>query len=235
MQGYFSKVTGSALNLAKKGAALIGNVVTATTASTTSSTEPSSKPDLDFEILFRKICLYLDHEAEEPDGNSAEADARLQSSGLRSALKKLIAMLLVDDQNWLTAQRAFSKEVDEVRIPVIDYLLQKNVIKQLCDRAINDLPRGSMPLLLTALSTLIRTVNYPLLPHQSVYKPIGHLISVASRYEAVFASHQRKTPAERERLAAYKRRIGTKRNLLCLLMQSFFPFSYLRLFIPALD
>eukprot|EP00981_Chlorochromonas_danica_P011564 scaffold4103_cov248-Ochromonas_danica.AAC.1 len=209
MKNYFTKVKGSAINFAKKSATLISNVVQSTTVSFSSEHSSHVRPEQEFENLFLLICKYLDQEANLYDADTTEADNRLQKAGVRGSLKKMIAMLENDDKMWLEAQRKLGYENidysdEEVKTPILDYLLQKHVIQQLCQRGMNDLPRGTMPLMLSTLSSLLRVIKYPLLPHQSVYKPISNLISVATRYDAVFTSS---AGSDQERVASYKRRI----------------------------
>ena len=103
-----------------------------------------------------------------------------------------------------------------VELPCLDTFLQTHVLQALCNRATRDLPRGTLPLMLGTVAALLRSVKYPLLSHQTIHKPVAHLISVAARYEALFVAAGSALPrnssltSERSSLdlATYKKRIG---------------------------
>jgi hypothetical protein len=97
--------------------------------------------------------------------------------------------------------------LEDIEIPCLEHVLQSNMIQGIINRALTDTPRGLMPLVLTAISHLLRSIDYPLLPHQSVYKSVSKLILFASKYEAV-VQFVRETFDE-EQYASYRRRIGT--------------------------
>jgi hypothetical protein len=96
--------------------------------------------------------------------------------------------------------------LEDIEIPCLEHVLQSNMIQGIINRALTDTPRGLMPLVLTAISHLLRSIDYPLLPHQSVYKSVSKLILFASKYEAV-VQFVRETFDE-EQYTSYRRRIG---------------------------
>lgn len=93
---------------------------------------------------------------------------------------------------------AFLNRIESIRL--IDYNLS------LGNRACRDLPRGSLPMILGIIASLLRCVRYPLLPHQTVHRPIAHLITVAWRYE-VFHNHGLSSQSKAE-FISYRKRIG---------------------------
>ncbi len=165
-----------------------------------------------------------------------ETDVRLNYSRIGLELKKLIQILKLDSEKWLVIQRRVDRhkndpahvqnndvEVDnmtiqaasniileESDIPCIDHFIQSNMIQTLCNHVQTDIPRGIMPLMLKALTLLFKSVPYPLLPHQSIHRPIAKLISTAARYDAfigVYGEHN-KTSTEKEQYDNYRKRIG---------------------------
>lgn len=168
-----------------------------------------------------------------------ETDPRLNYSAIGLELKKLIQILKLDSEKWLAVQRKVKHpqhqqqtqaqqpadgeneddihnqsniniHLEESDIPCIDHFIQSNMIQTLCNHVQSDLPRGIMPLVLKALTLLFKSVPYPLLPHQSIHRPIAKLISTAARYDAfigVFGEHN-KTPAAKEQYNNYRKRIG---------------------------
>jgi hypothetical protein len=100
-------------------------------------------------------------------------------------------------------------EADAQDHPCLDYFLQNHVMEALCRRARRDLPRGCMPLVLHIVTVILRSIRYPLLPHQAVHKSLGQLISNASSLSQKYtAAAKNKTPATKTELTNYIRRIG---------------------------
>jgi hypothetical protein len=167
-----------------------------------------------------------------------ETDPRLNNSPIGIELKKLIQILKLDSEKWLVVQRKVKKQqhshqsttqppeddrdsmddfqkhnhnvaLEESDIPCIDHFIQSNMIQSLCNHVQTDLPRGIMPLMLKALTLLFKSVPYPLLPHQSIHRPIAKLISTATRYDAfigVYGEHNK--PTEQEQYNNYRKRIS---------------------------
>ena len=72
-----------------------------------------------------------------------------------------------------------------------------------CSHANRDVPRGTMSLILVLVASLLGSIRYPLLPHQSVHVPLSQLISNATRvYNSTPAHH------DNELFLSYKRKIG---------------------------
>jgi hypothetical protein len=201
---YFSKLADSASSLAKKGANLIGNIVN----NTNSIENQILTNEQEFDEVFRTLCNYLDYESTEPDSHTIIANERLRQSPVKEYLRRMIELVRLDAEQWLETQKTLSTEHNEINTPVIDRLLHANIVRELCQRAIKDSPRGTLPMLLVALSSLLRTVKFPLLPHQSIYKPITNLISYATRYEELIEKSVGRNQMEKNELLSYKRRVS---------------------------
>lgn len=235
MSTFFSKFT----ELAKQGSAqIISSVNKAKTAIASTAVNlaaasaiaaPIEKlPELskleEMEILFREVCEIIDHLAVAPDANTIDMDLKLNQTDIRVKLRRIVEILQQEGQIWLMNQRTIvnlGSSNDDLHVtdtPCLDHFIQMNMISELCNRAMSDSPRGILRLVLTTVSTMLRQITYPLLPHQSVYRPVAKLIFVASRYEA-FIQHDsspamRKSAAEKEKLTAFHRRMGTYYDLL---------------------
>lgn len=191
------------------GSQLASSVKTISTASAAPAKEDIS-PKEEMVLVYGQISTIIDSLALTDGADSIEMDAKLSQTELRAKLKRLVEILQSDAENWVTAQRKGSaSNEEESLIPCIDHFLQMNIVGELCNRAMSDVPRGIMRLTLTAFSTLIKNVPYPFLPHQSVHKPLAKLVFIAARYEALVGDVQQPSTAEeREKYASYQRRIG---------------------------
>jgi hypothetical protein len=217
MSSFFSKVTGSALQMAKQSSAQIISSVKAIASTVTIQSPAPVKVELskkeEMEMLYKEICSEIDGLAMDPTSDSIETDYRLSQSDIRSKLKKIVEILQSEGEIWLRNHRRITEEnnLAESVVPCIDHFIHLNIVSDLCNRAMSDIPKGIMRLVLTALSTILRSVAYPLLPHQSVHRPIGKLIFIASRYDTMINTDlDRRTisSAEIDKYAAYQRRIG---------------------------
>lgn len=208
MSSFFSKVRGSVILI---GSQLVSSVKTISTASSNVTTKEDLSPKEELELVYGQISAIIGSLALSDGADSVEMDAKLSQTELRGKLKRLVEILQSDAENWVTAQRKGSaSNEDESLIPCIDHFLQMNIVGELCNRAMSDVPRGIMRLTLTALSTLIKNVPYPFLPHQSVHKPLAKLVFIAARYEALVGGdvQQPSSLEEREKYTSYQRRIG---------------------------
>ena len=214
MQSYFEKMKGSAMKAAKQGMQLLATVsaVASDTVSAVASDlaitpqyNTGRKPQEEFTLLFKAICEAIDEIADSDDADSPEADRRLYDSRARSCLKAMVALLQTESDRWVK-QYADSPDPEVNELPCLDRFLQTHVMQELSSRAVRDLPRGCLPLVLGSTAALLRGVRYPLLPHQTVHKPIAHLVSVAARFDAMNFAGSDST--SKQELASYKKRIG---------------------------
>lgn len=226
MSSYFNKissvVSSAASSAAKQSASILSSISTvAANTSSSSSTHGSASvaipPKTELNNLFTEFCNIVDQLASLPNAESIDADIKLNQSSARPILKRMIYLLRQESDYWIDHQKfhvqqvqSSKKHIEEIEIPCLEHLLQANIIQGIVNRALTDTPRGLMPLSLTAISHLLRTVEYPLLPHQSVYKSVAKLISFASRYELIISEIVSK---EDERYVSYRRRIGNQRIL----------------------
>ena len=116
-------------------------------------------------------------------------------------MRAMIKLLHEEDERW--ARKLFDHPESEniSDLPCIEAFLQHYVMQELCNRALKDKPRGCMPIVLTAVATILKCVRYPLLPHQTVHVPLVQLISCATRYDSLNSG--------KPGLINYKKRIGT--------------------------
>lgn len=182
---YFSKVTGSAMSLAKQSIQVMsGGIVTMEGKTNSSAAQISSQQAL--ESNFRSVCELIEQLASLPDSKTAEGERKLQQSKVKQHLKEIVAILEDESYRWCKRNDVnFRDDAGSCETPCMDVFLQSRMLQELCNRAVLDTPRGCLPMILTTLASLLRSVQYPLLPHMTVHKPIANLISVAVRYDAM--------------------------------------------------
>jgi hypothetical protein len=186
MQNYFSKLKTSATELANK-------ILTEsrTPTSSTISTDRPSANKAELLRLFRAICDVFDAISKSSvDAHSVEAERKLNQSKVREYFGSIILILKIDREHdhRLSRMAREDRSLDDAKRGVcIDAFVQNMMVQELCNRAIFDSPRGTMPIVLNTLANLIRTVDYPFLPLASIYKPIGKLISVTARFDAIYS------------------------------------------------
>lgn len=224
------KIRGSVSSLARQGASLVQSVKKAATNSSGSdpSERDAERPERELTRLAKDLYRLIDQLAVDKDAHTYDADTRLSQSPARHLLKRIVNLIEQDSHDWLRRQRRLRPtcphddldnnvkdrlELDDDNdardslTPCIDNFLHSNMTAELCDRAILDTPRGMMPLVLSCLSSLLRSCDYPLVPHTSVYKPIARLIFVAARYDGMVADEHSAAPEQRDRHSRYRRRI----------------------------
>ena len=160
-------------------------------------------------LSFHSVCEVIDGLAELNNASSAEADRQLYESSARDNLKTMISLLRKESDDWFEkyGERPDPEIVD---MPCLDTFLQTHVLQALCNRATRDCPRGTLPLILATVASMLRNVKYPLLPHQTIHKPIAHLLSIASRYDSIHGKNYHGSSNSQSHLEwiSYKKRIG---------------------------
>jgi hypothetical protein len=135
-----------------------------------------------------------------------ECEKDLSDSKAKDFAKDIIRLLQAEDARWVSSHASASRN-GNVAYPCINIFLSQHVMGKLCSHANRDVPRGTMSLILALVSSLLGTIRYPLLPHQSVHVPLSQLITNAARvYSGASVQH------DNEQFAAYKRKIGDKIN-----------------------
>lgn len=214
---YFNKVKAAASKLSQQSAQLItsvkNSIATSTVSNTSTAADATAYSKEELQELFEQVLQCIDSLAESYDAMipSFETDPKLNASTIGLDLKRIITILKFDSEKWLAIQRKVDHDhMEESDIPCLDYFIQSNMIQSLCNRAHLDIPRGVMPLVLKALTLLLKSVAYPLLPHQSIHKSIAKIISVASRYDAIVGIYndRRKSILEQEQYVTYRKRVG---------------------------
>jgi hypothetical protein len=120
----------------------------------------------------------------------------------------VVDILQQDSTLWvsLSSDSLVSHDASVDHTPLfISQFIRQRFMHELCVRALKDRPRGLMPLTLLVATTLLRSVKYPLLQHQSIHLPLSQLISVAARYELLYPQSSRRYQTS---YASYKRRLG---------------------------
>lgn len=213
MQNYFTKIKGSALKAAQQGLNLINQTIHNNASNVTTDVSISkrhnhhNKPDEELVIYFQEVCEIIDTIAESEHPYSIEADRLLYSSKAKDNLQLIVSLLQQESDRWYI-KYSHSPDPEMTDLPCLDTFIQTHVLHTLCNRASRDLPRGTLPLILGIISSLLRSVRYPLLPHQTVHKPIAHLISIAWRFEAFHGEVNRSSSQSPNDIANYRKRIG---------------------------
>lgn len=198
MQSYFQKLSSKV------------SQIIATVADSVILTPVQRTPVEDLQFCFRSACSVLDELAKSDEAASFEADRMLISSNIKGMLSRILRHLYNESEKW-------SKEVnsdtscDISEMPCFDVFLQLQVITELSRRAIRDRPLGTMPLVLGTLASWLRTLKYPILPHQSVHRIVSHLIFQASRYDILHAATIAAADSmdARQHIINYRKRIDT--------------------------
>ena len=171
MQEYFKNVKAlagsmkaSATKAAKEVVAKVSAV--ASELKLPSSVTPAKKPHEELVELFCSVCQIMDEMGGEDDADSAEADAALYDSKARGNLKGMITILQIESDTWF-GQYSEKPDPDVADLPCLNSFLETNVMHELSNRAVRDLPRGCLPLILGTTASLLRSVRYPLLPQVS--------------------------------------------------------------------
>ena len=96
--------------------------------------------------------------------------------------KELISTLELEAEAWASA-RLNAGDAVVFEMPCTDAFIMAQCVRKLVEFAVEDSPRGCLPLILSSLSDLLERIKYPLMHVSAVYEPIYRLVFVASRYE----------------------------------------------------
>ncbi len=120
--------------------------------------------------------------------DEAKSYSRYSSEGtdLYSAFigtwKELISTLELEAEAWASA-RLNAGDAVVFEMPCTDAFIMAQCVRKLVEFAVEDSPRGCLPLILSSLSDMLERIKYPLMHVSAVYEPIYRLVFVASRYE----------------------------------------------------
>ncbi|ETV83189.1 hypothetical protein H257_03978 [Aphanomyces astaci] len=136
-------------------------------------------PVEEFHHRWTTVSLFLDALAAE-DLPDAQQRAKLSDSNTRDNLAKLVKLLYAEE-DALDRQVYVVEEYSINARPCMEYLLEHNVLQNLCAKAALDSPCGLMVLVLIFLTDLLREsrINYPILPTRGVYRSVCELIQAA--------------------------------------------------------
>lgn len=206
---FFSKVK----SIASKGMKVLSDVKMAaveyaTAPSGTSSIGQSTLPPYKEIIYLAQQVLEIIDTLSQVDPYSLETDRRLHDSKIRLFVGRIVHLLQIESSN---ESLSIHNDDHEPSSPCIDIFVSSNFIAALITRGLVDKPRGCLPLVLWVIADILRSVSYPLLPLQSIYKPVSKLISNAMRYDAVHNNANLICSGgvyNKNEYSAYKRRIG---------------------------
>ncbi|RHY99239.1 hypothetical protein DYB37_002374 [Aphanomyces astaci] len=136
-------------------------------------------PVEEFHHRWTTVSLFLDALAAD-DMPDAQQRAKLSDSNTRDNLAKLVKLLYAEE-DALDRQVYVVEEYSIDARPCMEYLLEHNVLQNLCAKAALDSPCGLMVLVLIFLTDLLREsrINYPILPTRGVYRSVCELIQAA--------------------------------------------------------
>jgi len=192
---FLNRAKASVLKATSQAAASLREIV-ASPSSTSPQRYDTELPRDVLLSLVHSVCGVIDQHAHSDEADSLEGDRVLYESNAREYLRKLIDMLVVDSNRWASACSSSSSSSSSSAVDSslslsptpIDVFLQSNAMHEFCRRAGRDLPRGTLPMVLAFVSSLLKQARYPFLPHMAVYKPLTKLIALACRYDAMRTS-----------------------------------------------
>eukprot|EP00602_Paraphysomonas_sp_CaronLab_P000510 CAMPEP_0185020030 /NCGR_PEP_ID=MMETSP1103-20130426/2616_1 /TAXON_ID=36769 /ORGANISM="Paraphysomonas bandaiensis, Strain Caron Lab Isolate" /LENGTH=862 /DNA_ID=CAMNT_0027550669 /DNA_START=103 /DNA_END=2691 /DNA_ORIENTATION=- len=203
---YFTKVKSASLKAAQQGLHIISTVTTAAHDMGISPAFSAKRPVDDFMLRFQTVCEMLDDFAKVEHPNAVDAEKILNDSKIRDHVKEILRYLQEEDARWVSSHvEAVEDEIHDH--PCLEVFLQNHVMEKLCQRAKRDKPRGSLPLVLAIATSVLRVVRYPLLPHQTVHKPLCQLIGNASSLSSKYSSVLKMKSQNKVEMTAYVRKI----------------------------
>lgn len=173
-------------------------------SSSSSSSGIRKRPVDDFVLRFNCICKILDGLAKAE--STVDTEKSLHQSKIHEHIKEVLRHLHAEDRMWCdkeiksnggTMKPELAEEVTDH--PCFDVFIESRYMDEICRRARQDRPRGSLPIVLVMTTTILRNIRFPLLPHETVHKSLRRLIcdasSVSSMYNSIVKS---KKPVTRE-------------------------------------
>ncbi len=107
---------------------------------------------------------------------------QLHDSQTRENLAKLVRLLYAEEE---ALDLQLHKDANELSMieqrPCLEYMLEHNIIQNLCSKATKDNPSGLMVLVIVFLTDLLRDskINHPILPTRNVHRSVCELIQAA--------------------------------------------------------
>ena len=118
--------------------------------------------------------------AEHKKRNSS--DQTYLNSAFLGIWKGISGTLEFEAEAWALARLTLG-DTEALEVPCIDAFIMAQGVRKLVHFAVEDSPRGCLPLIIASLSDLLERIKYPLLPISAIYEPICRLVFVAHRYE----------------------------------------------------
>ncbi|KAF0720073.1 Aste57867_573 [Aphanomyces stellatus] len=135
-------------------------------------------PVEEFHHRWTTVSLFMDALIAE-ELTEAQQRAKLGDSNTRDNLAKLVKLLYAEEDALDRQVHDLDASIDSR--PCMEYMLEHNVLQNLCSKAAHDSPSGLMVLVLIFLTDLLREskINYPILPTRGVYRSVCELIQSA--------------------------------------------------------
>ncbi|EQC32232.1 hypothetical protein SDRG_09982 [Saprolegnia diclina VS20] len=165
-------------NKMKAAASMVAQAAEAVAPSLNLTMALYKTPVEEFHHRWQIISLFLEAVIAE---NLPEATQKkqLSDSNTRDNLAKLVKLLYAEED--ALDRQVHDRDTSIDQRPCMEYLLEHNVIQQLCAKAADDSPSGLMVLVIIFLTDLLREskINYPILPTRGVYRSVCELIQGA--------------------------------------------------------
>jgi hypothetical protein len=113
--------------------------------------------------------------------SSVDADRALHASKAREYARRMVTLLAKESDSWV---RTGSIEDQKV----VAVFVQKELLQEFVDRALQDKPRGCLPLVMAISTSLLRSVKYPLIAEPSIQRALNQLVTAACRIQDILAS-----------------------------------------------
>ena len=231
---YFSKVKSNALAALQKISESVGIDQGVIISAKKDEIDPKADPQLRLTLLFQRICRTLDSIGDMENSHTLLGDRLLYQSNVREDMKAIITILQIESDKWLSCY-SLSPDPEMSQLPCLNSFLQNKIMNELCERAHADHPRGTLPLILGAFASLLRRVRYPLLPHQTVHRPIVKLINIASRRDNRMKVNDRDGQSKQD-ILSYRGRVEAGLiALICICMRKIAENPNLLDFFAAFD
>jgi hypothetical protein len=177
---------GAAFKRAKQGIEALKNV--ASELMSPSATSPAYRPHQELILAFKSFCEDIDRAADcDTTDSMGDFDIKVDSKAC-DRLAVIVELLRRESRDWIRDNRlavTLPTHHDTFQLLCFEAFVENHMTQELCLRAIRDVPRGCMPVVLNAMVLLLHGVGYPLLEHQTIHRPIANLISIAARFDAL--------------------------------------------------
>jgi len=159
--------------------------------------------------------------------SDVEAEKILHGSKIHEHMKEMLRHLYAEDNAWYSRCLVANVHINDDSygrngggdgddyshghdMPCFTTFLRGRYMDELCSRARQDRPRGSLHLVLVIVTSILRRIRYPLLPHQSVHKPLYQLIRDASSISSMYNSISKSKQSPSRDFATYVKKLDSQ-------------------------